>query len=101
MLTQKPIGFEGTVCWEDSPDSQDYYYISFSEELLNHEGEPAEEDLYGVRDDSIFYYANPEQVTLLQEAVDTHKDKVTLEPRSGWYIDITEPFEFVYEMLVI
>ena len=99
MLTQKPIGFEGTVCWEDdSPDSQEYNYISFSEELFNHEGQSAEEDIYGVRDDCIFFYANDEQLVTLQKAIINHSDSVTIEPHSGWYIDLTEPYEFIYEL---
>lgn len=101
MLTQKPIGFEGTIVWEDSPDGQEYYYISFSEALLNHEGEPAEQDLYGVFDEFIFFYADSEQVELLQKAISSPlHDYLTLEPNSGWYIDLTEPYEFIYELTV-
>ena len=98
MLTHEPIGFEGTIVWEDSPDGQEYYYISFSEALLNHEGEPAEQDLYGVFDEFIFFYADAEQVQTLQKAIAEHRDCVTLEPNSGWYIDLTEPYEFIYEL---
>lgn len=98
MLTHKPIGFEGTIVWEDSPDGQEFYYISFSEALLNHEGEPAEQDIYGVFDEFIFFYADSEQVETLQKAIAEHRDSVTIEPRSGWYIDLTEPYEFIYEL---
>lgn len=98
MLTHKPIGFEGTIRWEDSPDTYNEYYISFSEELLNHEGEPAEQDLYGVFDEFIFFYADSEQVQTLQKAIADRRGYVTLEPHSGWLIDLTEPYEFIYEL---
>ena len=98
MLTQKPIGFEGTVCWKDSPDSQDYFYFSFSEELLNHEGHPAEEDTYGVRDDNIFFYLDDYQQDVLHKAI--AKSYTYFDIGEEWYIDLTEPHEFIYELTV-
>ena len=96
MLTQKPIGFEGTVCWKDSPDSQDYFYFSFSEELLNHEGQPAEQDLYGVFDEFIFFYLDDYQQDVLHKAI--AKSYTYFDIGEEWYIDLTEPHEFIYEL---
>lgn len=93
MLTHEPIGFEGTIVWEDSPDGQEYLYISFGE--YDDEND-AECDSFGINDESIFFYADTEQYEVLQKAIAEHRDCVTIEPHSGWYIDLAEPYEFVY-----
>ena len=84
MLTHKPIGFEGTVCWKDSPDSQDYFYFSFSEELLNHEGQPAEQDLYGVFDEFIFFYLDDAQQESLHKAIEKFCPTISFEEVLLW-----------------
>lgn len=97
MLTHKPIGFEGTVCWKDSPDSQDYFYFSFSEELLNHEGQPAEQDLYGVFDEFIFFYLDDAQQESLHKAIEKNYVNA-FDIGEEWFIDLSEPYEFIYEL---
>jgi hypothetical protein len=96
MSTDKaPIGIDCAVTYHDSPDGYEDAYISFSEELLNHEGEPAEEDIYGVPDDRIFFYFNAEQQEALGVAIAEDKDKFHLGEE--WYIDLTEGYALVYE----
>lgn len=96
MSTDKaPIGIDCAVTYHDSPDGYEDVYISFSEELLNHEGEPAEEDIYGVSDDRIFFYFNAEQQEALGVALSEDKDK--FNTGEEWYIDLEEGYALVYE----
>jgi hypothetical protein len=96
MSTDKaPIGIECVVTHYDSLDGIADVYISFSEELLNHEGEPAEEDIYGVSDESIFFYFNAEQQEALGVAIAEGKSKFHLDEE--WFIDLEEGYALVYE----
>lgn len=90
-----PIGIDCAIVYHDSPDGYQDVYISFSEELLNHVGEPAEEDIYGVSDENIFYYLNEdEQKNLKNYIADGSYDRWSTDE---WYIDLTEGYAFVYE----
>ena len=96
MSTDKaPIGIECVVTHYDSLDGIADVYISFSEELFNHEGEPAEEDIYGVSDESIFFYFNAEQQEALGVAIAEGKSKFHLDEE--WFIDLEEGYALVYE----
>ena len=96
MSTDKaPIGIECVVTHYDSLDGIADVYISFSEELLNHEGEPAEEDIYGVSDESIFFYFDAEQQEALGVAIAEGKSKFHLDEE--WFIDLEEGYALVYE----
>ena len=68
----------------------------FSEELLNHEGQPAEEDIYGVFDEFIFFYLGDYQQDVLHKAI--AKSYTYFDIGEEWYIDLTEPHEFIYEL---
>lgn len=87
-------GIECGIVWDDSPDGYEDVYISFSEELLNHEGEIAEEDIYGVSDDRIFYYFNPEEVQALLKAITEHRDKFSVG--AGWWIDLVDDYALIH-----
>lgn len=93
-VTTPIIGINCAVTYHDSPDGFEDVYISFSEALLNHEGEPAEEDIYGVSDDSIFYYLNKEEQTSLVKFI---ADGAVLWSTNEWYIDLAEDYELIYE----
>ena len=96
MNTDKaPIGIDCVVTHYDSLDGIADVYISFSEELLNHEGEPAEEDIYGVSDESIFFYFDAEQQEALGVAIAEGKSKFHLDEE--WFIDLEEGYALVYE----
>lgn len=86
-----PTGIQCVISWHDSLDSMDDVFISFSEELLNHEGNPAEEDLYGVPDDKIFYYLSEEEVASLMKAISELRDRWSCGDE--WFIDLTEDYE--------
>ena len=95
MSTDKaPIGIQCAVTYHDSPDGFEDAYISFSEELLNHEGQPAEEDIYGIADDRIFFYFNAEQQEALGVALSEDRDR--FDAGEEWFIDLTEDYELAY-----
>ena len=91
---EAPVGIKCSVVYHDSPDGFSDVYMSFSESLLNHEGEPAEEDIYGVSDDSIFYYLSADEQTDLGKHIAEGYDKWSTDE---WYIDLTEDYELVHE----
>lgn len=95
MTTSTTIyrGIECGIVWDDSPDGYEDVYISFSEELLNHEGETAEEDIYGVPDDSIFYYLNETEVAHLFKCIAEHRDKFSVG--AGWWIDLVDDYSLI------
>jgi hypothetical protein len=90
-------GIQCVIGWYDSPDSMDDVFISFSEELLNHEGNPAEEDVYGVSDEKIFYYLSKEEVASLMKAISEVRDRWSCG--NEWFIDLVEDYEIAeYEV---
>jgi hypothetical protein len=95
MNNKQPIGAYANIRWLDTNEEVDGYYFSFGE--YDDEND-ADCDSFGVSDESIFFYADEEQVAILQKAIAENRDCVTIEPHSGWYIDLTEPYEFIYEV---
>ena len=67
-------------------------YISFSEELLNHMGETAEEDIYGVPDKKIFYHLNKEEVESLTSAILNEENYWSMADNSEWYVYLTKGY---------
>lgn len=93
MTTTIYRGIECGIVWDDSPDGYEDVYISFSEELLNHEGETAEEDIHGVSDESIFYYFSPEEVQALLKSITERRDKFSVG--AGWWIDLVDDYSLI------
>ena len=89
------IGMQCSIQWHDDNDGglQDVY-ISFSEDLLNHEGETAEEDIYGVPDEKIFFYLDKEQVDSLTSAILNEDEFWSIEDKE-WFIDLSEGCEAI------
>lgn len=89
------IGVKCAIQWHDDNNGglQDVY-ISFSEELFNHEGETAEEDIHGVPDEEIFFYLNKEQVESLTSAILNEEDYWSIEDED-WFIDLSEGCEAI------
>ena len=90
-------GIQCVIGWYESLDSYDTEYISFSEEQLNHEGNVAEEDIYGVSDLEIFYYLSEEEVASLMKAIAELRDRWSCG--NEWFIDLADDYEIMeYEV---
>ena len=88
----------GIVYHDDDPASVQPVYISFSEEFLNHMGETAEEDIYGVPDKKIFCYLNKEEVESLTSAILNEENYWSMADNSEWYVDLTEGYTAITDM---
>jgi len=57
----RPIGAQATIRWKDVPDEVKDVYISFGEVDINDDDDEPK-DTFGVDDQAIFYYCNPEDL---------------------------------------
>lgn len=86
MLTHKPVGINCTISWWDSPDGEEEVFISFM---------PEEFDT--PLDLETFFYLDEAQVKKLQKSIETGRNKHSLG--EDWFIDLTAPYEFDYEVI--
>lgn len=95
MLTHKPIGFNCFIYWSADGDAEECY-ISFGEPFLTGNSSSFE-DSYGVHDTYIFYYADADQIEVIEKAIKDSQTSVTIDENEGWWIDLTKPHEYSYD----
>lgn len=95
MLTQKPIGFNCQIYWSVDGYSEECY-ISFGEPFVTGNSS-VYEDSHGVHDTYIFYYADADQIELIEKAIKDSRNDVCIDASEGWWIDLTQPYEYSYD----